>query len=175
MEEIDSRIPFSGSLTKQQFLYVQRNLLPGWLNYWPIAAVILGLTAFNISVGTGWSTFVRNPLAAWDDVLAAAIIVVIIPLVFRRAWGKAWKQNLELHGDIAGEVHSGGVTWKTAVTTSNFPWDKFVKAKVLPDLILLFYTPRCAYYFPRSFFASEDNWQTFSRAMASRFKGSGSV
>jgi hypothetical protein len=92
-------------------------------------------------------------------------------LFTRRVRARAWKQATRLNGRVHGVITPAGIEWNTERTASRFEWAKIVRIKQAGDLTLAFYTPRCAFFFPRSFFASEAEWAAFNEAITGYVPG----
>jgi hypothetical protein len=66
-----------------------------------------------------------------------------------------------LHGAVTGYACAEHIVWRTQFADSAYQWQKFIRVRSSPDLILLYYSARCALYFPREFFSSDDQWAAF--------------
>lgn len=124
------------------------------------------MTYLMVSLGVGWSVALSSPAEAIWDLLFAGFMVIAIWAATFYLHTRAWKAQDALHGEITGTVGEQGIAWSTATTSSQFPWEKILKSKQLPDMTLAFYTPRCAFYFPRDFFASDEDWRQFNDTIA---------
>jgi hypothetical protein len=151
-------IPFSGSPSKQAFLRVQSLLLPAWARWYVFAPGVLYLF---VSFGVGWTAAISTPTSALPDLFLTVLFLLASAAITRYLRIKTWRNTMALVGNIHGVITDTGIEWITAHTTSKFEWDKFIKARQETDLSLVFYAERCALYFPRSFFASEQEWQQF--------------
>lgn len=60
-----------------------------------------------------------------------------------------------------GLVTENGVCIETPHSRSDFPWDAFFRARIGPDLVLLYQSLQVCNVFPREFFASAADWQAF--------------
>ena len=152
-------LAFAGTVSRGEFDRIQSMLLPKWARwyvFYPALAAVF--CAFSL------------PGAKLSDLLVDLVIVVLFPLamlgVTRRARSRAWRQMQRLGGAVQGVITSEGIEWNTVNTASAFAWSKIVRVAQADGMTLAFYTPRCAFYFPRSFFASESAWSEFNGAIA---------
>lgn len=159
--------PFRGNASWPQFRRIQRALLPWWANSYVTAAY---MTFLMVSLGTGWGVALSSPVEAIGDLVVVGFLLAFV-------WGatfylhkRAWKAQGALHGEITGTVGEQGIEWTTATMTSKFPWAKILKYKQLSDMTLTFYSPRCAFYFPRDFFSSDEDWRQFNDTVATHVK-----
>jgi len=159
--------PFRGRTSWPQFRQVQGALLPWWAKPYVTAACMAFLM---VSLGTGWGVALSSPVKAIPDLLVIGFLLVFIWAATFYLHTRAWKAQDALHGEITGTVGEQGIEWATATTTSKFSWEKILKYKQLPDMTLAFYSPRCAFYFPRDFFVSDENWRQFNDTVAAHVK-----
>jgi len=66
-----------------------------------------------------------------------------------------------LQNPISGRVTEHGVRIETPHSQADFPWDVYYKARIGPDLVLLYQSIQISNPFPREFFASDADWQAF--------------
>jgi hypothetical protein len=138
-------IPFKGMVTGAEFARVQRLMVPWWASPQMTALWIL----FSCVYFEGW---IVGALVALPVIILVCAAVALIS----RA---QWRRVAALQQEINGTIGDAGVGWNTAMTTANFPWQKIVKVNEHPDLLLLFYSGRCAFYMPKRFFSSDSAWQ----------------
>jgi hypothetical protein len=150
-----SSVHFQGMVTAAEFARMQRLVTPWWAS-WPITALLLLLTCVYLE---GWIVGV---------LVALPVIAVVCGLValITRVQGR---RHAALLQEINGTISDVGVGWNTAMTTANFPWSKIVKVRQHSDMLLLFYSGRCAFYMPKRFFSTESAWESAS-ALALRCK-----
>lgn len=139
-----SFIPFRGMVTAAEFARIQRLVTPWWAS-WPITALLILLTCVYLE---GW--IVGILLAVPITVAVCGFVVLIGRLQGRR--------HAALQQEISGVISDVGVGWNTTMTTANYPWSKIVKIRQHSDMLLLFYSGRCAFYMPKHFFATEATW-----------------
>ena len=183
----DDAIAFHGALTRSQFALVQRLLLPWWgamwvTSLWVLLAVVMyqvlgdANPAAHLQPGVTltpltWAILtvvglVVSPLT-WVTVLTLAIMWAITAFGRRRQWRDA--ENT--HHIIMGSIGTAGLAWNTAMTTANFPWPKLTHMRQHPDMLLIFYSRRCAFYLPKAFFASEAAWHDANALALQQFSG----
>lgn len=153
-----SPIPFRGELTQRQFSQVQSLLLPWWARAYVVVPVCVFVF---VSIGAGWSSVLENPLSVVEDFLFALVVLFASALITWYGRKRAWLASAKLHGQVHGQVSAAGLDWNTDVTTTRLAWDKLIGFKEAGSLVLVYYAPRCAFYFPRCFFADEQAWHSF--------------
>jgi len=160
-------VSFAGTISMDEFLRVQRMCVPVWARWYVFAPCVLNLI---VLLGAGWSKVVSEPTSLLPDLILTAFISLLAAAITRYTGVRAWRKTTLLVGGIRGVATDWGIEWITANTTSKFEWSKFVKARQEADLSLVFYATRGLFYFPRSFFASEHEWQQFNTLVRSRVK-----
>lgn len=155
---------FAGTLTLEEFGRVQRAILPKWVRWY----VTLPLLAIATFLGMGAATNVASLVL---DLVILGLVVGSLQVVIRRAAVRQWKQTVQLVGRVHGRITHEGIEWNTDRSTSRYEWARIVEVKQVDDLTLAFYAPRCAFYFPRSFFDSDARWTAFNAAIAAHAGG----
>ncbi|MFL6658271.1 MAG: YcxB family protein [Massilia sp.] len=105
----------------------------------------------------------RRPTDTPLEAILASLIMssVLILFVWRLgtfARNRQWRQLEAMQQTVTGKLGTDGLEWNTPMTSANFPWPKIVKIRRHPEMLLLFYSARCAFYLPRTFFATEAAW-----------------
>jgi hypothetical protein len=166
IDKLDAGVPFSGSLSHARFVEIQRALTPWWGRLYMTWLVLLFCQAYF--GGRGFLETLSDP----EDVITYAIVstagIAFLWVLTRVVWRRAWQKGQQLHGAVAGNANSEGILWSTEVANSQYHWQKFIRARSTPNLLLLHYSARCALYFPREFFASDDQWAAFRALVDSR-------
>lgn len=129
-------------------------------------AMLLFFTELDGSLSLMWS----QPLSLLPDLLEGALLFI--------AWGgliwygrrRAWRNYVRLHGAVSGRVGDQGLEWKTESTTTSMNWGKLLGYKALSDLTLIYYAPRCAFFLPRGFFKSDEQWSAMQALLAQHLK-----
>jgi hypothetical protein len=132
-------VPFAGTLTFDRFVAVQKALLPRWSHPLVTGACIMWVLSSG-SATTAW----YEPAMLVTSVPIAGAIVILIWGATRFTYRRQWRRMIALHGALSGAVGPAGIQWKTDISEINFSWDKIVKARVVDDMVLLHYAPRCA-------------------------------
>jgi hypothetical protein len=156
----DNPVHFSGEVTAAQFRMVHKLLLPWWGT-----PSVMGVSIFVVfqSMGSGWERALATPLTALPDLLMGVFSALALWAVNAFASRRHWKNYVKVHGRVRGTVGPGGIELSSSTTTSKFSWGKIVKHRRAPELTLVFYAPRCAFFFPSSFFSSAGEWERFNR------------
>jgi hypothetical protein len=149
-------IPFAGALTREQFSLVQRLLLPWWGSMWITSLFIFVLALMFNLAGEAGATLLVNTLA---NLLWAAAMSVFVWVMTSLVRYRQWRRIKAMKQTVAGRIGETGIEWNTPMTTATFPWPKIVKLRQHPDMLLFFYSARCAFYVPRTFFATETAWR----------------
>ncbi len=153
-------IAFAGTVTRDEFSRIQTRLLPAWARWYVFYPVALAVVLAIELPGARPSQLVVD----WAAFLV--LFPIAMALFTRRVRTRAWKQALRLNGRVHGAVTAGGIEWNTERTAARFEWAKIERVSRTADLVLAFYSARCAFFFPRSFFASEADWAAFNEAIA---------
>lgn len=143
------KISFGGQISKRDFLRVQSLLMPIWARWYVFVPCVIYLF---VSFGVGWSQAISDPHSSAQDFMFAALALLISAAISRYSRTKSWRSTTALVGSVRGVASESGIEWSTSNTTSTFDWKKFIKVNQTKDLSLVFYAPRCAFYFPREFF-----------------------
>lgn len=149
-------LTFGGKVTKEQFSLIQRLLLPWWGTMRMTTIVfVTGALVFALGdhIVTGTPLFDALFILVWVAVL---LLYVWGLITFSRS--RQWRLIKTTHHDVTGTIGEGGLEWNTSISASALPWSKIVKVRRHPEMLLLFYHAKCAFYIPRNFFASEMAW-----------------
>lgn len=123
-----------------------------------------------VALGTGWAEAVAQPSQAVPDLLWGLAVFVACTLIVRYGRKRAWQNYIRLHGAVSGRVSEQGIEWKTESSTTSLAWEKLLGFRVVNDLALVFYAPRCAFFLPRDFFANEQEWSTLRGVLSQHLK-----
>jgi hypothetical protein len=123
---------------------------------------------FFISTGAGWSEVFQHPLSAIPDLVVASLVIGLVEAIAAYRRRSAWRSVLKFTGNVQGVATDQGIEWRTQHSSSKFEWGQLLKAHRERDLSLVFYAPRCAFYFPQEFFASEQEWISFNDLLDSK-------
>jgi YcxB-like protein len=159
-------IPFRGEITQFDFDRVQSLLLPKWATGY---VVVPACIYFFVEFGSGWSVVFQNPLSALPDLLFAFAVIAACWAITWFGRRKAWQANAQMHGETYGHLSPAGLEWSTETTSTKLPWNKLLRFKDAKDLVLIYYSPHCAFYFPKSFFSSEESWGSFKKLLSMHF------
>lgn len=98
----------------------------------------------------------------------------IVPFLLSGAlfWSSARikKMRESLKTEIAGTATDEGLMLTTRGTESKLSWSAFANAVKARDLLLLRFDPYRYYGFPRSFFASDADWDAFSTMVGNKIQ-----
>ncbi|MDC6169708.1 YcxB family protein [Paucibacter sp. XJ19-41] len=158
---------FSGTIDARQFSRVQSALLPVWSRWYVFAPTCL--LAF-LALGIGWGEAFANPVRAIPDLVWGLGVFVACLLLTWYGRRRAWQNYVRLHGSISGQVSQQGIEWKTEASNTVLPWEKLLGFRMSSDLVLVFYAPRCAFFLPRSFFASTQEWTALQEVLTRHTK-----
>ena len=102
---------------------------------------------------------------AWKDVMAPLFILLAIVGLFAYSIFMSPRRVLEsgklLQDPQTGRITENGVLIETPRSRADIPWDAFFRARIGPDLVLLYQSLQICNVFPREFFASDADWQAF--------------
>lgn len=167
INEASNPIYFSGTISKSDFLRVQAMLLPLWARWYVTATCVLFVF---VSTGVGWSVVFSKPLSLIPDLIYTVILMIALAAMNRYMLIRNWRKMISLSGDVRGIASDWGIEWANENTTSKFEWAKFIRIQQKPDLTLVHYSSRCAFYFPRTFFESDTEWQRFNEIAYARIE-----
>lgn len=167
MEESDGGpvFHFRGDTTKAQFFRVQKALLHSWNTPYTFLPVFFYLF---VVMGNDWRSLLVFSEQTVSNLIYFVFISVFYVGLIWYARKSAWNKSVKFNGTVYGKLDSVGIEWSTSHTTTRFKWDELKRKKVLPGLILVFYSPRCAFYFPREFFSSDEQWTGLESFLASK-------
>jgi len=155
MSENNSRVEFGGSLSYKEFIRFQELLLAKWNKsyiVYPITALVLTLLFSGGQVLSSLNMFIRE-YAYW---LLIFLVPFVLSIFFRK---RAWRNIVDVQGIISGELDCNGLSWKTSHGLAKYAWNELLRFKQADDMLALFYTKRCAFYLPRSFFRTAEDWE----------------
>ena len=156
---------FKGDTTTELFFRVQKGLLPSWNTPYTFLAVFFLLF---VVMGQDWSS---PTFDAAEMISSLPFFLFISAFYVGLIWfarKSAWRKTVELHGPVHGKLDNAGIEWHTSHTVTKYKWSELKKKKILPGLILVFYTPRCAFYFPREFLSSDEQWAALESFVESK-------
>ena len=166
IEELEAGVPFSGPLSYVRFVEIQRALTPWWSRLYVTWFLLFFLQLYFSDRG------VLDTLGDPAELMSFAIIstagIVFLWALTRFVWRRSWRSALRLHGDVSGHAGEAAILWRTQFANSEYQWQKFIRARSGPLLVLLYYSPRCALYFPREFFGSDVQWTAFRSLVDSK-------
>jgi hypothetical protein len=158
-------VHFGGTVTCKRFNEVQQALLPWWSRPYVIFPALVFLL---IGVDRSWSQIVGDPVATLVSVVWAVLLMLALRVMTAIGWRRSWRKIVELHGRVSGVVSDSEVRWVTGIGSATLSWNQILKARERPGVVLLFYSPRCALYFPREFFETEGEWSAFRALVAAK-------
>ena len=151
----DIAVPFAGRVTESEFSRVQSALMPAWYRWYFLALAWLLLF---FSMRPGLAKVMAEPALALPGLIWGVGVLVVCACITRFLHWRGWKQYMQVHGSVSGQIGPQGITWKTESIIDVLEWEKALGFRARKDLFLVLYTPRCAFFFPRSFFATEQDW-----------------
>jgi hypothetical protein len=149
---------FAGRVTRDEFIRVQRMLMPTWAQPYVLFPVIGVAVLYANPIALGWTL----------NIVVAVALALLLMWSTRRTQVRSWKEHVQVAGRVHGSIGPDGLEWITKHTQSRFEWAKIVRVKQGQDMTLAFYSPRCAFYFPRSFFETPQAWEAFNMELRSR-------
>lgn len=154
----DAGLCFGGTLSFAQFDRIQQVLLPWWMRKWVVIPFVMYATVFG---DREWQVVFDDPVVWMAGLFVGTVILLVMWGLVRFTRRRTWKRVVALNGAISGSAGPDGIDWNTELTQARMPWTKFIKLRKRPDLLLLYYMPGCALYFPRAFFGSDEAWAAF--------------
>ncbi len=162
-----SVISFAGSLQESRFTQVQQALLPFWMRWY---VFVPSLVICFVQIGAGWENVWSEPLRVVPDLLWSVPVLAVCAVIVRLGRRRSWRNYQQLHGAVSGQVGDSGLDWRTETSTTSLPWAKIIGHRLTRDLALLYYAPRCAFFLPREFFATEQDWRSLHVLLSTHSK-----
>jgi len=154
-------ITFSGQLTEAEFRTIHG--LAARKFRWVIG-VFVGIMSI-------WTYLTASnsdaSLPIW--IFLPLIYLVSMFVVPRFALRRQWRSNKLLHEPVSGEVNEEGIIWNvTGVLQMNVTWNLLLRYRESPSLVLVYQGLNQVFYFPRRYFANENDWAEFRKLIASK-------
>jgi hypothetical protein len=147
---------FRGTITRDQFTLVHRLMTPWWgtVKSTPLWIFVFMLIS-NLTIRDGADSILTTFIASLLLAVPLTMLAWLIALLGRH---RQWHRLSVDQREITGTIGEAGLEWNTPVTTATYPWSKIVKIRQHPDMLLIYYSARCAFYLPKNFFTSEADW-----------------
>ena len=158
-------IPFEGHITRSDltniFTLAFKRIL--WLTYLCVPLFVIFTGALIISV-------VRDIFYPfWLMGMLFTGFIASYPLWAPPASARrVFQQQTELRGTYAGTISEEEITLRTINTTTNIKWAIYSKIVRDENTVLLYQNARFFNYFPRTLFASAEDWQAFQALLDSK-------
>lgn len=114
---------------------------------------------------------ILNPARLWAALVFAAVLVLLqipssrlSPFLALEEWRGAPHLHLPQQGTITDE----GIEVRHQHGMSVSQWSGFAYRVITPDMILLFQGVTTFQFYPRSFFATDEEWQAFTTTVEQR-------
>jgi hypothetical protein len=149
-------IPFGGTITREQFSLVQRMLLPWWGSMrmtaiWIVSCVVVATIGLRGPTGS-------SVLVTLTSILIAAVLIVFVWRLTKMTRDRQWRQVEATQQGITGSLSDAGLEWHAAKGTAHFAWSDINKVRQHPHMLLLHCAGNAANYLPKTFFASDSEW-----------------
>ena len=169
-------IHFKGTYSKEEFLAASAlgrspilKKSQTIVDAWVILAFIGGvLVIAGVSIG-----FSGRPLGALLAVLG--IFAIVYGLRLRHAPLKLWEQSKGAVSEWSGTITEEGIQVSTYVGQHYHPWSELTGYGEHQDVIVLFHDPVVTITIPKSFIATEDEWNRFRDEVSQRLSVTHSV
>jgi hypothetical protein len=158
-ENMDAGVSFSGSLSHARFVGIQRAMTPWWGRLYMTWFMLCILQLYFNE--RDFLDLLGDPGELLSVAIFSTVGVAFLWILTRFVWRRAWRKSMALHGEMTGAANAEHILLRTQFANSTYQWNKFIRARSAPDLLLLHYSARCALYFPREFFASDEDWSAF--------------
>ncbi len=102
-----------------------------------------------------WSRLVQNTI-----VVAAALLFLLRPYLSAYFTAqKLWKSR-HMRGDFSGQMSSRGIRFSLSTAGSGeIGWEQFARKRAGERMLALLTAEGTLYFFPRHFFADEEDWK----------------
>jgi hypothetical protein len=165
-------LQFEGALTKDEFLSVSKLVgrplarEKGKLTFdlW----LVLVAAGTVLVVGAIWeATQMQRTYIIW---FVLGLILLIIGRELRKVPQKLWEQNEKFRAWREGEVTEDVVEIRTPFGHARFLWTDFIGYGEYKGTVVLFPDTAVGVPFPKRFFKSEAEWDSFQALVASKLQ-----
>ncbi len=125
--------------------------------FWMGIVVLLVLGAGLLPVLMAPGPDGKRPL--WPVAVPAAVALLYV--VRRISDRRAFETSKGKDEEVRGSADARGLELRSAGATMRTEWSGFVKVLASKDTVLLYNSDRSAVFFPRAFFASDEDWTSF--------------
>ena len=159
-------IPLKGSYSQQEIRKAVLLNYPRWFRVLPVLSLVLGGFVLAAGMFTAIVTLELEPLACLGSLLP---LFCICALFAGLLWSQPWLQARQVaksplvQGDISGVATDEALEMRNDLSESRVLWGAFVRHKMSDDMVILYQHKTAFNMVPRSFLASEEDWQRFQR------------
>jgi hypothetical protein len=158
-------IPFAGSYTKQQWSRgLRATMYPTGRN---LIVRLLGLALILLFVGVIGYSLYQGEEVSWARLVRHGVTVVLLGAWVSTPYVRAWRaaaepwRGADRHPSLKGVITNEGILSNASASGSVDRWDRFLRAFVRDEMVVLVGSDGLAILLPRTFFATEDDWQQF--------------
>lgn len=144
--------------TEEQAIQASRQITKAttpWVTYLPIVGVIMIATMIY-----GWFQYGASPFRGINPLLVGPVFC-IIPLLTYREVKKNFEQSPEANQDQEWNIDGETLSLCTKGSSTQFEWNKLVRAKETKGGFLLFPHPRISYWIPKTAFSQSEEINLF--------------
>jgi hypothetical protein len=161
-----NEVRFSGRLTENDFRRINALALRGV--FWSILAVqgIVLVVAALLAPAIDWAHS-SSPRQVAQSLFPFVLIGPAAYLSHRIGVWRHWRNNKLLHQPVNGMVSDDGITWNVeGISKAELPWDLFRRYRRSASLVVVYQGPGQVFYFPRHYFASDEEWTRCGQLVA---------
>ena len=152
-------IRFGGQLTEQDFRRIQAVAMRKL--YAIIIVIFAIMLVMNLASGS-WHLFATNPSGAFVTWLPVFLFIPAVAVIQWFVIRRHWRSNKTIHQPVHGTVSDEAITWNVEeVGSLRFDWNLLLKYRESQSLVIVFQSPNQFLYFPRHYFAGENEWEAF--------------
>jgi hypothetical protein len=158
-------IPFAGSYTKEQWSRGLRVAMhPTGRN---LIVRLLGLAVILLFVGFIAYNLFQGEAVNWGRLARSAVSVLLLGAWVSTPYVRAWRaaaepwRGTDRHPSLKGVITNEGIISNASASGAVDKWDRCLRAFVRDDMVVLVGSDGLATLLPRTFFATEDDWQQF--------------
>lgn len=122
----------------------------GWRRVEEYAVLVFGVLFLSSQVWlNGWGVLFGRLVLITIVWMVLVALLLAVPLITRWGFVRQRRQNPHLVGPMSFVFTDSGVHVQSPLGTADMPWSSFVRARETPEMLLLYFAKKTAYFVPR--------------------------